>query len=327
MDSATHSTPSEFKGSSGTSEQPIGRRRSDRIAGSSAAIQSAVEQASLAARTDRPVLISGPEGSGREHIAHAIHAWSSRASGPCRVLCAASTPPALQSREIFGTSAGGDPLLGGGTEGLLGSASGGTAIITRADRLVPAARDGLIQSLRNGSFQSDGSGESRALSARIIVTSGNGDPSLLDDVSAHHVTLAPLAERKEDVIALAVHFLSQFAEEEGIQPLGFTADARRCLLEESWSGNVRELRERIRQAMRLSGNGAISVEALALANDGDDVPSFKEAKRSFETRYVQALLRRCGGNISRAARLARKDRKDFYDVIRRTGVDPQDFRR
>ena len=63
-----------------------------------------------------------------------------------------------------------------------------------------------------------------------------------------------------------------------------------------------------------------------LASGAAEVPSFKEAKRAFETRYVEGLLRRCGGNISRAARLAKKDRKDFYDVIRRTGVDPQLFR-
>ena len=78
--------------------------------------------------------------------------------------------------------------------------------------------------------------------------------------------------------------------------------------------------------MRLAGSGAISAEALLLAADGESIPSFKEAKRAFETRYVMGLLRRCGGNISRAARLAKKDRKDFYDVIRRTGVDPSEFR-
>ena len=86
-----------------------------------------------------------------------------------------------------------------------------------------------------------------------------------------------------------------------------------------------ELRERVRQAVRLCGAAPVGAEALLLARDGD-VPSFKEAKRAFETRYVESLLRRCGGNISRAARLARKDRKDFYDVIRRTGIDPSDFR-
>ena len=80
------------------------------------------------------------------------------------------------------------------------------------------------------------------------------------------------------------------------------------------------------QAVRLAGDGSISAEALLLAGELDEVPSFKEAKRAFETRYVVGLLRRCGGNISHAARLAKKDRKDFYDVIRRTGVNPSEFR-
>ena len=138
--------------------------------------------------------------------------------------------------------------------------------------------------------------------------------------------MAALADRPEDILPLAVHFLAEAADEEDIEPVGFTADARRCLVEETWAGNVRELREWVRQAVKLAGDGAISVEALVLAIDGEDVPSFKEAKRGFETRYVEGLLRRCNGNISRAARLAKKDRKDFYDVIRRTGVDPAEFR-
>ncbi len=136
----------------------------------------------------------------------------------------------------------------------------------------------------------------------------------------------PLSERREDVLPLAAHFLAASAEEIGVPPVGFTADARAFLLAEPFPGNVRELRQRIRQAVRLSSGGAISAEALLLAGDGDEIPSFKEAKRAFETRYVVNLLRRCAGNISRAARLAKKDRKDFYDVIRRTGIDPAQFR-
>jgi two-component system response regulator GlrR len=98
------------------------------------------------------------------------------------------------------------------------------------------------------------------------------------------------------------------------------------LVEETWTGNVRELRERIRQSVRIGNAGVISAESLMLSTEGDVVLSFKDAKRAFETRYVEGLLRRCSGNISRAARLAKKDRKNFYEVIRRTGVDPSAFR-
>jgi two-component system response regulator GlrR len=159
---------------------------------------------------------------------------------------------------------------------------------------------------------------------------GTADSELAELSSAsfpfHLIKIVPLADRSEDLLPLAAHYLRSFAEDAGLTPVGFTADARACLMSESWPGDVRELRERIRHAVRLAGNGAVSAEALMLAKDAEEVPSFKEAKRAFETRYVVGLLRRCGGNISRAARLAKKDRKDFYDVIRRTGVDPAQFR-
>jgi two-component system response regulator GlrR len=152
------------------------------------------------------------------------------------------------------------------------------------------------------------------------------DGSWFGELPRHEVRLVPLAERSEDVAPLAAHFLAVFAEEAGVKPVGFTPEARAWLLAEPWPGNVRELRERIRQAVRIAGTGAVSAEALLLSSDAAEIPSFKEAKRAFETRYVCGLLRRCNGNISRAARLAKKDRKDFYDVIRRTGVDPSQFR-
>ena len=152
------------------------------------------------------------------------------------------------------------------------------------------------------------------------------EPFAFEEIAHHRISLLPLDTRREDMLPLAAHFLRLAADEAGIVPVGFTADARNALVAEPWTGNVRELAERVRQAVKLAGNGAISAEALLLAADGDNVPSFKDAKRAFETRYVVGLLRRCSGNISRAARLAKKDRKDFYDVIRRTGVDPSEFR-
>lgn len=285
-----------------------GRRRSDRIISASAQMQEVVDQASGIARSDEPVVLAGPSGSGRKHVARAIHQWSSRASGPLVELQLAGTSEAVQQRELFGDEAQSQP-------GALTRAQNGSLLIESADQLSSA----LLARLAAGGFQ-----------ARILATV-NGEP---DDPSSpisalgttHRIQLAPLASRVEDILPLAAHFLAEFAAEESLEAVGFSADARRWLVEESWSGNVRELREHIRQAIRLAGQGAISAEALMLSTEGDEVPSFKDAKRSFETRYVEGLLRRCSGNISRAARMAKKDRKDFYDVIRRTGVNPAQFR-
>ncbi|MDG2049286.1 MAG: sigma 54-interacting transcriptional regulator [Myxococcota bacterium] len=301
-------------------------KRSQRIILASAATQEAVDQASAIARTSTAVLIEGQTGTGRRHLARAIHGWSQRASGPLVGVAAAGIAEPLQARELFGATAESDPLGTGGSQGALDGAASGTLLIEQIDRLAPGIQARLTAALRNGSFSPDGSNEARPVKARIIATCSSAAELGLDPAAAQRIQLAPLSQRKEDVLPLAAHFLAELAEEGGVTAVGFTVDARRWLVEEPWTGNIRELRERIRQALVLAGTGSISAEALMLASEGEEVPSFKEAKRAFETRYVESLLRRCAGNISRAARLAKKDRKDFYDVIRRTGVDPTQFR-
>jgi two-component system response regulator GlrR len=250
---------------------------------------------------------------GKSHFARAVHAWSSRASGPLIEFSAAATPAASQREAVFGSV---------GSPGALVRAAEGSLLIKGLEQLAEVVRTALVQALEEGSFRAEGATESTPLRARLLLASGGNELA----VPHSRVEIAPLSERSEDIPALAAEFLAGTAQERGIQPVGFTAEARRWLVAESWPGNVRELRERVRQALLLAGSGAISIEALMLSNEGDEIPSFKEAKRGFETRYVESVLRRCGGNISRAARLAKKDRKDFYDVIRRTGVNPQDFR-
>ena len=308
-----------------SSARPTGRRQSDRIVGASGALKESVDQATRAARLNTPVIVTGPDGSGRGHLARSIHAWSARASVPLTVFSAVGTPEQQQQRELFGAAPSSEPLAGGGYDGALAQAADGAVLIERVDRLASPARTALAQVIAQQSFTRIGESTPIPLRTRIIATGEAGAEIGLGD-SFEIVTLSAIADRSEDILPLAVHFLAEHATIDGPEPVGFTNDARRWLVEEAWPGNVKELRERVRQAVRLVGDGAISAEALMLATEGDEVPSFKDAKRAFETRYVEGLLRRCNGNISRAARLAKKDRKDFYDVIRRTGVDPGHFR-
>ncbi|UCE85183.1 MAG: sigma-54-dependent Fis family transcriptional regulator [Deltaproteobacteria bacterium] len=304
-----------------------GRRRSDRIVGASRATERALDQAAAAARSELPVVVTGPSGSGRRFIARAIHSWSARSAGPLVTLSCVAVNSALQAREIFGTSAGAHAPAPAEHIGALTRAAGGTLHLTDIEGLAPEARVALRSALVDGSFRREGDGTEQPLRARLIGSAEEWpEAGPFAQLPCHEVRLAPLSERPEDVLPLAAHFLALFASELGVQATGFTAEARDALLAESWQGNVRELRERIRQAVQLSGGGAVTHEALALAAEDGEPPSFKDAKRAFETRYVEGMLRRCGGNISRAARLAKKDRKDFYDVIRRTGVDPSRFR-
>lgn len=308
------------------STRPIGRRREDRIVAASPLMQRAVDRAQLAARSDQPVLVRGPAGCGKSMLARAVHVWSPVAAGPLETLHCAAVPEPLQGRELLGCAAGTYPALPGAFDGAIARAAGGTLLLEGIESLAPAAKTALARALATGRYRPEGDGDERPLRTRIVATADrNGDASL--GVPHQEVALAPLGERSEDVLPLAAHFLALFAAEVGAEAVGFATDARTALVEEPWPGNVAELRERVRQAVRLAGGGAVSSEALMLAARGDRVPSFRDAKRAFEARYVQSLLRLCDGNISQAARLAKKDRKDFYDVIRRTGVDPSLFRR
>jgi two-component system response regulator GlrR len=289
-------------------------------------MQHALDLAGSLARGDSAVLVLGPEGSGRTHLAHVVHEWSQRSAGPVIPFSTIATGEGLHARELFGVDANADPLSSGGAIGALEAAAGGTLVVERIDLLPSSLRERLGSAIRDGHYTRDGSGQSTPLRARVIASAPTGTEARLGPLPVQTIELTALATRREDILPLAAHFLSELADEQGIEPVGFTVDARRWLVEEPWSGNARELRERVRQAVHLSGSAALSAEALMLSTEGDDVPSFKDAKRAFETRYVEGLLRRCSGNISRAARLAKKDRKDFYDVIRRTGVDPTEFR-
>jgi len=232
----------------------------------------------------------------------------------------------LQAREVFGCAANVHGAVPGEYAGGLAEAARGTLLLTDADALRNEVAGSLLAALTQGHFTRQGEEVGQPLRARVVVTSRGSNGSIFGDVPHHRIAISALAERSEDILPLAAHFLAESAEEQGDAPVGFTEDAREALLGQGWPGNARELRERVRQAVRLAGGAAVSAEALMLSSQGETIPSFKEAKRAFETRYVEGLLRRCNGNISRAARLAKKDRKDFYDVIRRTGVDPQQFR-
>jgi two-component system response regulator GlrR len=304
--------------------RPAGRRREDRLVGPSEATRRLVAQTSAAARTDLAVWIVGPPGADHALVARAVHEWGPRAARPLEVVACSAVPEALQGRELFGCASGVYPAIPGAYQGALERASGGTLVLEDVDELRPDVSVALLRALAAGSFRREGEPSARPLSARVVATSSQAGALELGDLPHHEIRIAPLSERREDILPLAAHYLAAFAEETGLRSPGFSADARAFLESEGWGGDARELRTRIREALRLSGEAPLSAEALLLARD--EVPSFKEAKRAFETRYVVGLLRRCNGNISRAARLARKDRKDFYDVIRRTGVDPSSFR-
>jgi len=167
----------------------------------------------------------------------------------------------------------------------------------------------------------------------VLADPGLPEPQPIEQLQLLEIRIPPLRERKEDIIPIAAHLLSLSRaeiERETGRPcpvVGLSREALERLRTHNWPGNERELREQIRSALRLSRGDELAAEDLMLGSEAaEEVASFRDAKRAFERDYVTRVLRMCRGNISRAARIAKKDRKDFYDVMRRNSINPQEFR-
>jgi len=322
---------------------PTGRRRSDRLAGTSRTTQRTLEQIAVAGRGRFHLHISGEAGTDKELVARLIHQASEWAQGGFFALDASLVPETLVGRELFGSERAAIASLPGESVGALDRFSRGTVLVDQIEALPKELQQILAAALGEGRFRRIGGTTTYPLECRLIaascepiaalVQSGRLNPELAERLRLLEIQLAPLRERREDIPALAAQALVSARDEierELARPArvrGFTRDALERMRDYAWPGNERELREQIRSAVRLARGEEITGGDLLLGPEsGDEVPSFREAKRRFERDYVARVLRLCKGNISRAARIAKKDRKDFYDVMRRNQINPSEFR-
>jgi len=321
----------------------VARRRSDRLVGTSRAALRALEQVAVAGRGRFHVYVSGEEGVEKDLVARLIHEASDWAAGGYFALDASLVPETLIGRELFGSERAAISSLPGESIGALGRFAGGTVLIDHIDALPKELQQALALALHDGSFRRIGGTALQPLECRVIgasaeslgalVQSGRIYPELAERLRLLEIQLPPLRERREDILPLAAQALAATRDEierelgRPSKVRGFTRDALERLREHTWPGNERELREQIRAAVRLARGEEVGVEDFPVTPDsGDEVPSFRDAKRRFERDYVARVLRLCKGNISRAARIAKKDRKDFYDVMRRNQINPAEFR-
>jgi len=319
------------------------RRRSDRLTGTSRALQRAVEQIAVAGRGRFPVFISGEEGTDKERVARLVHDASEWSGGGFFALDASLVPEPLLVRELFGAEAGAISALPSAADGAFARVGAGTVVIEHIEALPKDLQSRLAEAIERNAYRRTGGSADLPLEARLIAcstesvetlsNSGRLVPELSAKLRLLEIRIPPLRERREDILPLAAHVLShvreEIAREQGHPCIarGFSREALERLREHHWSGNERELREQIRAAVRLARGEVLAPEDLLLVPEStDEITSFREAKRAFEREYVTRVLRMCDGNISRAARIARKDRKDFYDVMRRNSINPGDFR-
>jgi DNA-binding NtrC family response regulator len=311
------------------------------------------------ARADATVLLSGETGTGKELVARAIHYLSDRGQGSfTAVNCGSISDPLLED-EFFGHERGAFTDAKASRTGLLRTAHGGTLFLDEVDSLSPRAQVSLLRVLQDRSYRVLGSSDEQHVDVRIVAAT-NEDLWQLVNAKAFRadlyyrlsvllVSLPPLRERREDILPLTHHFMMRMTSPDRA-PLGLSPDAKEALLTHDWPGNVRELENALLRAVSLCEGSTITaadlglrmqrdVEAEQLATRDPDVVrepvaidlsrSFGDLKREtvtrFEHEYLTRLLDACRGNVSRAARHARKERRDFRRLLLKHRLDPRQF--
>ncbi|MEE9230179.1 MAG: sigma-54 dependent transcriptional regulator [Acidobacteriota bacterium] len=316
-----------------------GRRQSDLIVGTSPAMAQVLELMSVVARTEIPVLVHGESGTGKELVARAIHYMGSRAAHPFITLNCGAIPETLMEDELFGHVRGAYTGAHAEKLGVFEEADGGTLFLDEIGELYPSCQVKLLRVLQEMEIRRLGENRTRRVNVRIIAAS-NKDlkkelqarrfrEDLYHRISVLPIPIPPLRKRLEDLPLLVDHFVRLFAAEVGRPIKGFTPRALQRLATYSWPGNVRELANRVKQAMVMSLEEIVDIEALSLLledSPSSEFPTFRQAKAEFERSYVIQCLRLTRGKVSMAAKKAGKDRKDFYYLMKKHGIDPDDFR-
>jgi len=315
-----------------------------RLIGESPAFVEQIQKLPAVARCDAGVLISGETGTGKELIARAIHYLSPRARGPFVPVNSGAIPLDLVENELFGHERAAFTGAHAAQPGLIEQADGGTLFLDEVDSLPPLAQVKLLRFLQEKELRRLGSTRTRKCDVRVIAaTNAEVEAALAEGkirrdlyyrLNVIPVPLPPLRERRKDIPLLALHFLHRYAGELGQPCRAFTPGAMQALQDYGWPGNVRELEHVVERAVVLAGDREeIDLGALDVPRPDSrpaDPPSFQEAKARaiarFERGYLEELLATFGGNITRAARAAQKNRRAFWELIRKHDIDARRFR-
>jgi DNA-binding NtrC family response regulator len=295
----------------------------------------------LVARSDASVLISGETGTGKEMVARAIHYLSPRAGKPFVPVNCGAIPVELFENELFGHDRGAFTGASGARDGLIHEAEQGTLFLDEVNSMPLFAQVKLLRFLQSKEYRRLGS--TKALNGDVrIVTASNADlegelaagtlrRDLYYRLNVVPIVLPPLRARGNDIILLARHFLAQYAAKLNSPVVDFSPEAERKLLLYSWPGNVRELEHVIQRVMILCAEKTIREDHIVLPSETSPSQlSFQEMKANviseFESTYIRSLLTVYRGNITKAAQAAQKERRTFWELVRKHNIDVQKFR-
>ncbi|HUK01349.1 MAG TPA: sigma 54-interacting transcriptional regulator [Steroidobacteraceae bacterium] len=293
----------------------------------SSVMEEKLAQAHMVAGTDARVLITGEAGTGKEMLARAIHKASPRRNKPfVAVNCSAMAENLLEA-ELFGDK----------TRGVFQSAEGGTLLLDEVGDMPMRLQVKLLRVLQENLIRPVGNPEGIPVNVRVIsathrdlqqlMTAGQFREDLYYRLNVVHIEMPSLSRRREDIPLLVAHFLAQIAAESGARKI-YAPEAVELLATADWPGNIRQLQNVVRQNVALSQTPIIPVELVqqSLGGGPGRLPSFDEARDEFTRSYLSQILQITGGNVSQAARLAKRNRTDFYKLLARHQLTPEEFK-
>jgi two-component system response regulator GlrR len=299
----------------------------------SAVMEERLAQAHMVAGTDARVLIIGESGTGKELLARAVHKASPRRAKPFVVVRCSGIPEEQLDVELFGA----DASTGRERKGALELADGGTVLLDEISELTPRLQQKLLRALQEEAVRAAGSDAPRPVNTRVISTTstdlqqataeGRFREDLYYRLNVVQIEMPSLARRREDIPLLIAHFLATTAAETGQRSI-FPPEALELLATAEWPGNVRQLANLVKQAVALAQTPIVPIEVVqqSLGGTPGRLPSFDEARDEFTRGYLSQILQITGGNVSQAARLAKRNRTDFYKLLGRHQLVPEDFK-
>ena len=311
------------------------------LVGESPAFVEAIRTIPLIAGCDAAVLIGGETGTGKEVCARAVHYLSQRSEKPFVPVNCGAIPVELAENELFGHEKDAFTGASSSRQGLIAEADGGTLFLDEIDSLPLLVQVKLLRFLQEKEYRPLGSTRARKADIRILAASncdlersveeGRFRADLYYRISTLPLALPPLRERQGDVALLARHFLNKHGRKLGSEVSDFSPAALQKLVLYRWPGNVRELENAVERAVVLSqGARRVSSSVIRLPRTAKEVESFRQAKAravgDFERRYLTQTLEIHQGNITRAAAAAGKNRRAFWELLRKHQIDVDQFK-
>ena len=297
-----------------------------------------LEQVKMVAQSDVSVLINGQSGTGKEVVAQAIHAASPRASKAFIAINCGALPEQLLESELFGHAKGAFTGAVSSREGLFQAAAGGTLFLDEIGDMPLSLQVKLLRVLQERKVRPLGSNRDLDIDVRIIsathrdlqkaMAKNEFREDLYYRLNVVNLKLPALNERAEDIPLLANHLLREAAQRHKPFVRSFSTDAMKRLMTASWPGNVRQLVNVIEQCVALTSAPVISEALVEQALEGENtaLPTFAEARNQFELHYLRKLLQITKGNVTQAARMAGRNRTEFYKLLSRHELDANDFK-